>query len=608
MVRPEKTSVRSVSIVCALAVFSLLGVCLAVWTVRAGGSDAGTSHTQPAAPQGKVEALLVRLTAQSEPMLAESRRILLGLRPAGDPTCITQRLEDRRVLLQGSPQGGAGLRLLAFHAGAPDAPLALYSWSQEKLRPFLQAERKANASALAKAEELATIAGELASEIRRGTCRLRPGVANGRVTSAAWPAECLRQLRTAMVAGDAPSSRIWADELAAATFGLADLHRWLNVLLDSHLASVDFQARCRTAFTYAGSIGGAGQAEQESSLPGAGMMIAWGESYLEAEHQAEGQFNPPDTAVASVTSGDLTSTPYARWMPPEVRQVFLWLRSRQSPAVQAVWDHAATTPLDRSYLVNMLFRAMSARSLEQMRLALQRFEQSHPTVTQAELMDVLFYRSGFNSSGYQWADRYDRRLLAAAGDIAGDQEVVARRAQQLTNSLLKGWENYAGNILTLTESLDVGKLDCIRGTDMIGALYRDAGHGEYAVVRLRCGTAGHSVGAVPVDRDGRRHLLILDGLDQYPPTETWPSAYFKDIAWPQGYPGPRGPLFSAELYVRGLDGYVFAEGYVVQGEHAGELVRAALPYLPDSEKPGSAKIFNGPYPAPATPSPTSAGG
>jgi hypothetical protein len=56
-------------------------------------------------------------------------------------------------------------------------------------------------------------------------------------------------------------------------------------------------------------------------------------------------------------------------------------------------------------------------------------------------------------------------------------------------------------------------------------------------------------------------------------------------------------LFSAELYVRGLDGCLFAEGYVVQGEYASRLVCAATPYLPGAEKPGSTKVFNGPYPA-----------
>ncbi len=612
MVRPNKEhNIRAVRLVCALAVVSFLSVGFTAWAIRAICSTrqevARASSSRPADPQSRAQALLVQLTTEMEPVLAASRHVLLGQRPGNDPTCITQRLEDNRILLQGSPTGGAGLRLMAFYAETPDAPLALYAWSQEKLRPFLQSQRKTNTAALAGAEKLAATAHELAAEIRRDAGCLTPDIAAEGITSTAWPAECLRRLGTAIAAGEISSTQTWADELDAATFALADLHRWFDVLLGSHLTSLGFQARCREAFVYAASVNGATSATRESSLPAAGMMVAWGQNYLEVEHQAEGLFAPPEMAVAAVTSDDLSSVPSARWMPPDVRHVFRWLRSRQSPAVQAVWDRAATTPLDRSYLANILFRAMTARAVDELSLALQRFEQSHRTVTQTELMDVLFYRSGFYSSGFHWADRYDRRILKEAGDLVGDQEAVARQAHQMTNGLLKGWRNYGADMMTLTQALDIGKLDCVSGTDMIGALYRDAGHGEYAVVRLRCGTTGHSVGAIPIEREGERRLLIVDSLRPSPPSEVWPSAYFQELTWPEGFPGLHGPLFCAELYVRGLDGYLFAEGYVVRGESAGQLVRAALPYLPDAQKPGSARIFDGPYPpVPARTPPVSA--
>jgi hypothetical protein len=570
----------------------------------------------------QAETLLRQLTTEIPPALARSRNILLGQYSPGDPTCITQRLEDGRIHLQGSATGGAGQRLMAFYREAPGTPLALYSWHQETLRPFLQNERKENAAALAQVQRLAATARELASVLRREPFRAARrgthGPATGSPTvglglwkpepaAAAWPAECLRQLQTALAAGDARATHTWAEELAAATFGWADLHRWLDLLWSTHLTSLDFQARCRAAFLYAEAAGGP-PGWQESSLPVSGLVVAWGQNYLEVEHQAEGLYAPPDTAVASVTSNDLSDIPSARWMPVQVRPAFRWLRARLTPALQAVWDRAAETPFDRSYLANMLFRALHARALDRMSLALQRFGQAHATVTQAELMDVLFYRSGFYSSGFQWADRYDQRIIDKAAELMGEQEIVARRAQHLTNSLLLGWQNYAAGVTTLTESLDIGKLDCVRGTDMIGALYRDAGHGEYFVVRLRCGTAGHSIGAVPVERTGQRRLLLVDCLSPDQPSEVWPSAFFKDFTWPPGYPGSRGPLFCAELYARGLDGYLFAAGYVVRDENAGQLVRAALPYVPTAPEPGVIQAFAGPYPSPAArpPSPVSA--
>ena len=583
-----------------LLVISLLGVGLAAWAVHAALSpqrnDADASYTSAAGSPAGTRDLLGEITVQIEPVLAQSRRVLLGERRAGDPTCITRELVDNRVVLQGSPAGGAGLRIMALYKGSPDTALALYNWSQEKLRPFLKGEREANAAVLAKAERLAVAARDLASQVRQGSFQPTAGAMNVAVTSPAWPAECLRRFRMALVAGDVSSARIWADELAAATFALADLHRWLNVLLDSHLTSLDFQTRCRTAFEWADPIARTSPAEQESCLPASGQMVAWGENYLEVEHQAEGAFAPAATSVAIVESQNLSNVPAARWMPPQLRAAFLSLRSRLSSANRALWDRAAASPFERSYLANMLFRAASCGSLEQMGLVLQRFEQCHAAATMAELMDVLFYRSGLHSSGFPWSDRYDRRIMDAASQVTAQRELAALRAHRLANSLLNGWENYVGGFVNLTQALDAGKFDCVRGTDLVGALYRDAGLGEYFVVRLNCGTVGHSVGAIPIERDGRRHLLILDCLDSSPPSELWPYAYFQGLAWPTGYPGNQGMLFSAELYARGLDGCLFAEGYVVRGEHAGQWVRAALPYLPGAEHADSAKIFAGPYP------------
>jgi hypothetical protein len=576
--------------VCVFLAVSLLIVGLAAWTAHvtfSGGEQGETAGT----PTG-ADASLTQLVAEMEPVLVESRRILLGQRPDGDPTCITRDLQDNRVVLQGSPDGGIGLRVVALYDRSPRSPVALYEWSQGELRSFVHGERDANASVLAKAQRLAIAARELAAAIRGGVLPVADAIPNLQ----SWPAECLRRLTDAASAGDLASAKIWADELAAATFALADLHRWLNVLLDAHLTSLDFQARCRTAFEWAQSNAAQRRADQESCLPAAGQMVAWSENYLEVERQAEGLFGPAPRAAEIVGSLDLSSVPAARWMPPELRQAFLTVRGRLSPATQAVWDRAAATPYERSYLANMLFRSASTKTLESMALVLQRFELCHAAAATAELMDVLFYRAGLYASGFPWSDRYDSRIVTAAGSVAGPRDLAILRAHHLVNSLLKGWESYADGAMTLAQCLDTGKLDCVRGTDLIGALYRGAGQGEYYIVRLSCGIVGHSVGAVPVEEGGERSLSIVDCLDSQTPDKAWPKAYFHGMTWPVGYPGVKGRLFSAELYARGLDGCLFAEGYVVRGEHAGQWMRASLPYLPGGEKAASARIFEGPFP------------
>jgi len=104
-----------------------------------------------------------------------------------------------------------------------------------KARTFIRARRSGRSSAGRARKKCGPLVSDLAS------CP---------VTSAAWPAECLRRLAVASTSDDTSTTRIWAEELTTATFGLADLHRWLDVLLNSHLTSLDFQARCREAFVY----------------------------------------------------------------------------------------------------------------------------------------------------------------------------------------------------------------------------------------------------------------------------------------------------------------------------------------------------------------------
>jgi hypothetical protein len=54
---------------------------------------------------------------------------------------------------------------------------------------------------------------------------------------------------------------------------------------------------------------------------------------------------------------------------------------------------------------------------------------------------------------------------------------------------------------------------------------------------------------------------------------------------------------SVELLGRGLHGCVLLATYHVRGAAAGQMVRCAVPWLPGWEKPATAKVFNGPYPA-----------
>jgi hypothetical protein len=82
-----------------------------------------------------------------------------------------------------------------------------------------------------------------------------------------------------------------------------------------------------------------------------------------------------------------------------------------------------------------------------------------------------------------------------------------------------------------------------------------------------------------------------------PPTtpEIWPECYYHGHDWPPGLEN-NSPPYAAELYVRGLDSYVWAGGYIIRGPNAGWLTKAIIPYSNRLKDQSTTKVFDGPYP------------
>jgi hypothetical protein len=132
---------------------------------------------------------------------------------------------------------------------------------------------------------------------------------------------------------------------------------------------------------------------------------------------------------------------------------------------------------------------------------------------------------------------------------------------------------------------------------MIGAIFRNAGRTPFGHVRWCAGTHAHSVAAY-LGRDGDTpQTLIVDALLPTAAPEVWPDCYFRGHRWPS-QPGVHDPPipYAAEVYVRGLDNYVWAEGYVIRGPRAGWLTTARIPYLAHRQEESSRLVFDGPYP------------
>jgi len=563
-------------------------------------TDAGRGPLPPSASPASepITALWRALTADLGSTLTASQRLLLGDRDPNGPSCV--RPMGSKALAFAS-NGGPGTRLAYIwydSASARLSPAADFAWQQTTLRPVLEDIAKRNSEILPRAVRLAETAGRLAAAVRSG-----PLVPGALTTSPAakhtWPGYCAENLVSAARAGDLAAARRWADELASATWALADLHRWLGFLVSNYLTTLDFQARCKSLYdscdvTYSGKFA---MDPLLSCLPGGQAAGSAIRNCTEVERQAEWLFRVPREYVARGLDGTVApkreegeQVAAAVRMPPRLRSAFVRLRAHLSPPVRKVWDQAAQSPFHRSYLASMLHRAVAAQTLDALGVVLKRYEQANPDPTPHGLMDVIFSRGGGPESGYDWAERFDPRLMAAAATFGGSDAQVLLRAQHFARALL-GTAAHYGASDSVREALDRNRFDCINGTGIIGSLYRNAGRSGFYTIRWSGGRVGHTVAAAEVAEPDGRAIVIVDALeDAQTATERWPSAYDRGHRWPPTYVGLRADLYAAELYTRGLETYVWAEGYIVRGPHAGVLVRASVPYLPNRMLPGTQRV------------------
>ena len=510
--------------------------------------------------------------------LPAARRLLLGALDPDGPSVF--RTDDGPPLVR-IVDGGVGTRTVALLADARAERSTArdeFLWQQDVLRTYCDDLLGRNRTVYAKALRLADQAARLAAVLAGATALpedLRSVGLEADGTQLGWTAS---QLDAALADGDAAAARMRACEFREAAARLADLHRWVDMLLKNELSALTFQQRCRGIYFRSNQAFDLEKAVADAGLggyPGAQNAVCLLYNLQAVEHGAEWLFASPggDGPVPA-------DVPAAAHVPPHLRKAFLRLRDHLGPRTRPLWDEAAAALYHRTYLANVLHRYEAAGVLDQAGLVLERFDEVQTDPTVEALLDVLFYRSGSPSGTRSADERFDARLMQAARTLAGTREQVLLGAQHFTRALFGSWKNYHGQ-LSLVESLDAGRLDCISASNVIGSVYRNAGRGGLYSVRWCAGTASHSLVGTLVERDGKPVFGVVDGLDR-PQTalELWPHAYADGHDWPEGYTGARAPLYAVTLYARGLDSYVWCQGFIVRGEHTGSLVRCRIPYLP----------------------------
>ena len=568
------------------------------------GSVARASSARPSPRAIRAEGEMSELVSLLGQTLPVSRAVLLGSRDPHGPSCVmVVRRGDIQTTLpvtRGDADGGPGTRLSTVYSLDREnfsSPLQDYAWHQGRLRTLLQNEVVLNRPGLDLSHRLAERTRELAEAADAWTTwpvGLEP---EGFDHTDNWPGYCLTALDRAVAAKDLGATRHWAGELASAAMSLEDLHRWLDMLAENHLRALEFQQRCQTLFqSAAGKLAKYDPDSTISSFPAGILCLNCDGNYFEIERQAERLFTmPPDRLNEIAFNEHLTSG--SQWVYPGLRESYLKLRSALSNDNRTTWDQAARTPYEHSYLCNMLFRAGRADATDYLCGVLKKFDASHPHATVGELMGVLMYR-GHSFGGLEWSDRFQPELLQAADAIppsASDLDALMT-AWRWTNQFYRGPGDGYGWTFTLRDAIQQRKLDCVRATDMIGAIFSNSGRPRFGHIRWCAETNAHSVAAFMSSQDGVRKTLVVDGLQPASSTpEEWPQCYFHGHAWPAGMEASPTP-YCCELYVRGLDNYIWAEGYIVRGPNAGKLMTAKVPYSTQRPEDTETRVFDGPYP------------
>lgn len=546
----------------------------------------------PAHAEDDPAATLATLAEGIPNALAASQPVLLGKRSnrnqsavqtiakRGMVTKINHGTTNDCIIQMTDANGGIGLRFTHLALGRKaGSPKAEFNWQQTTFRPWLEEQKKENAAPLAQTQAMEDAAATLLPLVLAWDAVPDDLAVPAAPGGDAWPAHCLAQLLAALQAKDIDAAKRWSLELRGATFALADLHRWTDLLVGNLLRALEFQAHAKECFDEVDPMYGGkyNSMIHVGRLPAGEITLYGGYNYLEVERQAERLFWV-SKAWKEVDGTPILTHHAAAFLPPTERGLFLKVAAALSGKTHALWNEAAATPFERSFLANMLWRAESAEFGDAMTQVVLAYEQHHgrrPDL--AGLLDVLPYRAGAFFAGLEWGDRYDPEILKASSAVTRPGEQGMKQAHAEAS---KAYSDYTGLVLTIRQARETKKADCIRITDVMAALYRNAGQPGFRSVRMsrggglgRISGMGHTIaGTSNGSLTGRDPVVTLDGLIGDGGRRVYPTGYLDD------------QTFTTEVYGRGIDSYVWMAGVVGKGSNKGRYMTAAVPYLPDAQE------------------------
>ena len=433
---------------------------------------------------------------------------------------------------------------------------------------------KKNVPLLADAEKLERLAALLRKSLVKSpadAAALKPHPFEGDATDEL--STCLRRLSASVAGGRNDEAVIWAAELEAATSRLTDILRWVDLqtdwIVDACTVYDSFKECVENSDREVAEAGG--------WKPYMFGRIAGGSSIMElATHDAlAAEVLLCDllatSAGDSAAMGKLKPGDDALNVIPTHRAAYAKVRDALPPKARAVLSQTPKTPYELSAFNSNLKRYDEEQHLDQLIATLKRYasQYSKPTVTQ--MMEVIHIAQGAYGSTTAAQDRYHKQMVEWAARVKGTPEQAIEKAHDLAYGYYTrdGGGHYRGAIWTMHDVFEAGSLDCIRGSQMIGDIYVNAGYAGLHPVRVcrgnrkqkMVGTSGHTFCCVHLE--GRN--VCLDSLIG--------RAFLKPFE--QTHARDRGVLSVAKGY-RILDSYATGEFRFPQGPF--KTVQLRIPY------------------------------
>ncbi len=383
----------------------------------------------------------------------------------------------------------------------------------------------------------------------------------------------LRKLSEAAAGERADEAAVWAGEARGAAMRLVDLLRWVDLqtgwIVD--LCGVfDRYSMCVENSDREVAAAGGWKAYMFGRIPG-------GSSILE--------LCTTDTLMCEMLLCDFMKTSEADAavmgkagmevdelaVVPAHRVAYAKVRDGIPSGAQKVFKMIPDTAYELSMLNSNLWRYDDEKKVDELIGSLGRYakQDRKPTVTQ--MMEVIHIAQGAYGSTTSPGERYHKQMAEWAETVKGTPEKAIETVHSLAYGFYTkdGGRHYKGAIWTMHGVFEAGSMDCIRGSQMMGSTYANAGYAGLHPIRICRGSLAEKI----VATSGHTFVCLLEEKRDVCLDSLVSRAFLKPFA--QMHAGDGGVLSAARGY-RTLDSYASGEMYFPQGTW--KAVRFEIPY------------------------------